>query len=315
MYPESTSEPTEFTIKLYMNDEFVPDDGVLEFDSGEVTIKRSEVTSLETVCTLVKERARIPEIPVLYTMEKGCRTFVRDLSSLVYAVKHRLLVFAKKTRFTPPASRQASENDVFTKSSPLAVELATIHPQVQASIWKSVVRVSCEDEFYGTGIVVDKDVDSLYILTNIHLITENLAPFVSSDFRKQMARYIKVNPHGRLSDKRKRDTVDPPIIRIEQVTDVDENIELVAEFVLDSSVCWGSNADFDYVIWKVPTPAGSSLERCQISRAVCDTMAVHIFGFPGVLQTSQFHHRYSIIPAQVCGIISSLLLNRIINFI
>jgi hypothetical protein len=97
--------PSEINVKLYLKEEFILQDDKLQFDGGEITLSLSEFKTLEAACILVKVRAQLKSIPVLYTLENGSRTFVRNYSALIYAVKRRQLLFASTTRFTPYPSR------------------------------------------------------------------------------------------------------------------------------------------------------------------------------------------------------------------
>jgi hypothetical protein len=56
------------------------------------------------------------------------------------------------------------------------------------------------------------------------------------------------------------------------------------------------------MIFKVSIPNDCSLEKCDYTNFNCDTMPVHIFGFPGALAESvSYDHDYAIIPAQITG--------------
>lgn len=83
---------------------------------------------------LIKLRAGLDTLPFLYTLESGNRTFVRDFLSLIYAVNHRLLLFATTCRFSPPVSRQPSDAELLVQAHQSAVELCTIPPEIQSSI-------------------------------------------------------------------------------------------------------------------------------------------------------------------------------------
>ena len=207
-------------------------------------MKLSEFKTLEAACILLKVRANLNSIPVLYTLKNGSRTFMRDYTSLMYAIKERALLFASTTRFTSSASRVSlSETERTTK----LVELSTIHPDIQFNIWKSVVRIVIED-CVGTGIVIDKDEDSLYIMTNLHLIRNDMDGYISDYFRKQIAKYSKINPHAKKGAKRKAEAIDPIQVYISQL--VNGVLEDIGQFILHEDVCWESDADFDYLIWK-----------------------------------------------------------------
>lgn len=303
---QNETVPSEFNIKLYLKEEFILEDG---FEEGEVTLKLSEFKTLEAACILVKVRANLKSFPVFYILENGIRTFVRDYSSLMFAVKRRQLLFASTTRFTPSASRTSlSGIEQHTKM----VELSTIHPEIQSSIWKSVVRIVIEDfdVTVGTGIVIDKDEDSLYIMTNLHLIVDNMDDYISDNFKMQIAKYLKINPHAKKGAKRKIEeldkdqSIDPPQVYISQL--VEGILKNVGQFVLHKDVCWDSDADFDYLIWKIPIFPNCSLENCDYSRVINNSMGVHIFGFPGALENSQFKHQYAIIPAQITGTLNTI---------
>ena len=195
-----------------------------------------------------------------------------------------------------------------------AIDLSTIHPDVQATIWKSVVRISCE-EFIGSGLIIDKyDEDvkalgdgldkSLYILTNLHLLgnDEGMMNSISADFQKEVKKAERLGQmHVKKKNKKQKlDSQDPLKVYVQQLRD--GKLVTVLDFILENDVCWEARSYSDMMIFKVPIPKDCSLEKCEITQFNCDTMSVHIFGFPGALVgDNTFKHDYAIIPAQITG--------------
>ena len=201
------------------------------------------------------------------------------------------------------------------KPNDSAVELSSIAPEVQSTIWKSVVRITCQDEFSGSGLIIDKydnDVkglgptyaNSLYILTNLHLLgkEKHVMESISPDFQKQIKKLGKLGKfHGESrSKKQKLDSQDPLKVQVEQFRD--GKLVNALEFTLSNDVCWEAYSNLDMMILKVPIPKDCSLEKCNYTQYYVDTMPVHIFGFPGSLVAdASFQHDYAIIPAQITG--------------
>jgi hypothetical protein len=199
------------------------------------------------------------------------------------------------------------------KPNDSAVELSSIDPNVQSKIWKSVVRISC-DEFVGSGLIIDKyDEDvkslgagldkSLYILTNLHLLgnDQDVMNCISDDFKKEVTKLEVIGQiHARKTKKQKRDSIDPLKVKVEQLSG--SEMVTVLDFILEKDVCWEASSNFDMMIFKVPIPTDCLLEKCDYTKFNCDTMPVHIFGFPGALAVNiSFEHDYAIIPAQITG--------------
>ena len=194
-----------------------------------------------------------------------------------------------------------------------AIELSTLDPKVQSTVWKSVVRISC-DEFIGSGLVIDRYDDdvknlgggrdkSLYILTNLHLLgnDKDMMERVSYKFKEEITFLEKIGKvHGKRNTKRKIESQDPLKVRVEQLCN--GKLVFALDFILEKEVCWWACFNSDMMIFKVPIPHDCSLEKSDFSTFYCDTMPVHIFGFPGVLAGDvSFHHDYAIIPAQITG--------------
>lgn len=209
-----------------------------------------------------------------------------------------------------------------------AVELSTIHPDIQENIWKSVVRISCDD-FVGSGLVIDKfdeDVEGLgrglYILTNLHLLgaDKSLVDRVSGDFKKELKKLDAVGklhakrikkPKLDLQDSKKKrkfarndksefESQDPLKVNVEQYRG--QKLMSAFDFILDETVCWEASSNFDFMIFKVPIPQNCLLEKCDYTQFYCDPMKVHIFGFPGAVAGDlSFEHDYAVIPAQITG--------------
>ncbi|KAG2814655.1 hypothetical protein PC116_g20962 [Phytophthora cactorum] len=205
-----------------------------------------------------------------------------------------------------------------------AKDLSTVDPQVQLNIWQSVVRVSLEDVCLGTALVVDRTPTHLYLLTNLYTWIDKDETFMnhmSADFKKEIKRYLKLNPRMKTSGgKRKSAEVaiqpsrksprtlkktpfpsDMPQVMVEQLLPDTTALTRVNQFSLHSGICWRSSADFDFAIFEVAVPPDIQLVRCKTSLAVYPTMSVHVFGFPGALQDEKFDHLYAIITAQVSG--------------
>lgn len=195
-----------------------------------------------------------------------------------------------------------------------AVELSSIHPDIQSTIWKSVVRISC-DEFVGSGLIIDKYgeddkrlgeglANSLYILTNLHLLgnDKDMMDRVSADFRKEMKNLETIGKlHAKTRKKQKINASDPMEVRVEQY-DGSKELVLALKFILDKDACWVANSKYDCMILKVRIPQNCSLEKCTYDTKYFDTMPVHIFGFPGALVgVVPFQHDYAMIPAQITG--------------
>lgn len=108
-----------------------------------------------------------------------------------------------------------------------AQELATVHPQVQLDVWKSVVRVSVTISSKVvatvTALVVDRTATHLYLKTNLSLWADNrFASNLSTDFKKEVMRFTSLHPwssKGKKSDGSPQSTeVNTPQIVIEQLT-------------------------------------------------------------------------------------------------
>ncbi|KAF1775178.1 hypothetical protein GQ600_9146 [Phytophthora cactorum] len=72
-----------------------------------------------------------------------------------------------------------------------------VHSYKFEEITQSVVRVSLEDVCLGTALVVDRTPTHLYLLTNLYTWIDKDETFMnhmSADFKKEIKRYLKLNP-------------------------------------------------------------------------------------------------------------------------
>ncbi|KAI9315039.1 hypothetical protein BDR26DRAFT_886937 [Obelidium mucronatum] len=206
-----------------------------------------------------------------------------------------------------------SKNDTMPRrlnTTDSAAELCSIHPDVQTEIWKSVIHLSCP-EFSGTGIIVDKTASHLYILTNLHLLGNDIEVMshVSDRFRLEVEkRFEGTRSKSKHTEKRKAApdsfSTDSITIQVEKYSGVPlSKLQCVMEFVLESKICWAASYWHDCMIMEVPAPIASGLEKCELGRSdYHTTLPVHIFGFPGILTSyEQFGHNYAVIPAEITG--------------
>ncbi|ETK73753.1 hypothetical protein L915_19352, partial [Phytophthora nicotianae] len=209
-----------------------------------------------------------------------------------------------------------------------AKDLCTVDPDVQLNLWKSVVRVSSEDVCSGTALIVDETAMHLYLMTNLHVWTDNtFTDHLSSDFNREIRRYLKFHPSKKTNGKKRKDadvmganvatqprrksprtaamkapaSSDKPQVVVEQLLPDKSKPEQVHRFSLDSDTCWRSSAAFDFAIFEVAVPENNKLVPCEKSLKVYATMSVDVFGFPGALQDQHFDHDYAIIPAKITG--------------
>ncbi|KAE9358642.1 hypothetical protein PF008_g2596 [Phytophthora fragariae] len=194
-----------------------------------------------------------------------------------------------------------------------AEELATVHPRVQMNVWKSVVRISISLSSKivttSTALVVDRTPTHLYLLTNLGLwADERVAGDVSSDFKKEIARFLRLHPLNVKGKKRdghpQTSGAGKPQIVIEKLNPDDNEMEVIHEFDLGSDVCWKCSADLDFAVFKVPIPEDDRLVACKMaSFHLVPTIKVHAYLFRTI--PYQFGPPYAIVPAQITGIMGN----------
>ena len=75
-------------------------------------------------------------------------------------------------------------------STDSGIELCVVHPDIQKSLWKSVVQITIDDTA-GTAIIVDETNDFFYILTNLHLFDDSIN-YLSDSFQNEIQKPLKV---------------------------------------------------------------------------------------------------------------------------
>ena len=188
----------------------------------------------------------------------------------------------------------------------------TIKESFRNKVWKSTVQLEfVYAEIICTAIIVDKTDEFIYILLNLHsLVDDELTEHVSNEFQKEIKKFTR---YGHSSKKRIRKVDDSRVKRVEQFdprnvkvfflnTD-SKKIDLEMEFILEPECCLISDSKSDFAILKVPCKK-TTLESCELSQNptaynVCDSMNVHVFGFPGALK--DFKHGYTVNSMTISG--------------
>jgi hypothetical protein len=81
--------------------------------------------------------------------------------------------------------------------------LSTIHPQVQETVWQSVVKISSMILASATALVVDRTETHVYLLTSLHVWADNLL-LEDVDFKVQIEKLVSLYPEmGMSGGKRK----------------------------------------------------------------------------------------------------------------
>ncbi|KAG9413169.1 hypothetical protein AC1031_016189 [Aphanomyces cochlioides] len=184
-------------------------------------------------------------------------------------------------------------------------ELATLHPQIQCKVWKSVVRVvfnkSSSMEDWGSALVVVRTSTHLYLLTNLHLfLNEQYSNSLSDEFKSELQRYASIHSGEKPIGDHEADAPSMCEISIEQFIDDENALMEISKITLERGHCLHSSADFDLAILEVPTPHSVQIDLvpCRMAHDVCPTMPVYVFGFPR-FQHPQVVIKYAITPAQV----------------
>ena len=186
-----------------------------------------------------------------------------------------------------------------------AKQIARISPSRQEQLWKSVVKVSCEEETSGTAIVIDMTDDKIYVLTNLHTWATEVPgifePHFSEEFNEQLRQYRK-DLAMRLykpprSGKRPRNE-DPPEVVVEQL--LERKLGVAAKFKLCPDACWSASSSWDYAIFELERPKECQLEAAYFCFDIFTTMPVHVLGFPGALPHGQFDFRTQLLWRNNC---------------
>ena len=75
-------------------------------------------------------------------------------------------------------------------SNDSGIELCVVHPDIQKSLWNSVVQITIDDTA-GSAIIVYETDDLFFILTNLHLF-DDCKNYLSDSFQNEIQKPLKV---------------------------------------------------------------------------------------------------------------------------